>query len=175
MNQYGVNLDKAYRKIFWLGIIMNIVCPIVYVIIAFSMKYSEEPPPKNNVEHLDIILYALIAVSICIVIASLVLRQKRFFSPMIKSKETFEKDFSRESFNSAIIVNSMIVAIAIYGLIFFFLSGQIEYLFYFAIPSVMLYILIRPNYSLLEMSLAAQEKFVSEGKFFKKSFGLFPF
>ena len=175
MNQYGVDLKKVYRKIFWIGFISNVLIPAYYIRIAFLMEIGENPMSLEEMPHLKIMLFIFIGVSICCIWVSKFIRRQRFFSPMIKSSETFKKDFSRKSIISSVVVNAFPHAVVLYGLIFSNLSGQIEYLYYFMIPSVILFFFIRPNYSYLEKSLAAQENFVSEGKYYTGKFGPFKF
>ena len=76
-------------------------------------------------------------------------------------------DFAESMLTNSIIIYMMIESIAIFGLVYFFLGGDLDGLMLFCLISVIVFQLIRPRPGFVEETLALQERLVSEGKFFR--------
>jgi hypothetical protein len=165
LNSYNVDLSRVLAKPLYLGLLINIFFPAIILGIAYYLGKGEPLEPKMPTEQLNIIFWALMAVAISDGAIAYFLKRKRFFVPMIRYKATFESDFSQGVFRASILGFAITAAIPIYGVVFYFLGGSFEHLFLFIIISFIVFQLIRPRFGFLEKVLAAQEKFVAEGRF----------
>jgi hypothetical protein len=172
MNEYGVELDKIYRKALFFGIIMNIVAPFLYFYVANSIAKSGTRGIPQSAEELKTITIILIIVSIVESVVGFFIKKLFFFKPMIKSQATFKKDFSKNAFSSSIATYAFSHAAAVYGLVLFLLGADLMYVPVFGAFSLIIFFLLRPTYAFFEKSLEKQQQLVKEGKFYKrKMFG----
>jgi hypothetical protein len=168
VNKYNVDLMRIMVKPLYWGLLINIFVPVLILGIAYYLDQSGRPLSEMSLKDLNIFFWSLVIVSIADGVVGFYFRQKQFLSPMIRSKETFEDDLAKGVFTNSIICYSFCMAIAIYGLVFYFLGGQFIELFFFIFLSFISFQLIRPRLGFLEKVLAAQEKHVEEGRFLAK-------
>ncbi|MCP4706240.1 MAG: hypothetical protein GY865_16715 [candidate division Zixibacteria bacterium] len=159
-----------------MGLVFNIVAPATYLLIALTIANSGgEMKSQADPKVARFLPYILMLVSLFCFGLAYYIRKKSFLRPIINSEASFATDFNEQAFQRSIFIFATIEAVAIYGFILFFITGLIEYLYCFGGVSVVVFLLLRPNYSLLEESLAAQEIYVSKQQYFKKTFGILPF
>ncbi len=165
MNKYNVDLSRALIKPLYMGLLINIFIPVLILGIAYYMEQGRAIETQMSAEELNIFFWVLAAVAIADGAVAIILKQKRFFAPMIRSKETFEQDFTNGVFTASIMCYALTSVISIYGLVFYILGGTLAHLFFFVFVSFIAFQLIRPRLGFLEKALAAQEKHVEEGRF----------
>lgn len=163
MNKYNIDLNAVLIKPLYIGLMINILIPVIIVGVAYYIEESGGLAVPAN-ENLDLLFWILIGVSLAEGAVAIVLKQKMFFRPFIASKETFEQDFHRAFFTNSIIGNAITSAIAIYGLVIYLLGGTFNQLIFFVFISFIAFQLIRPRIRFSEKVLAVQEKYVDEGR-----------
>jgi hypothetical protein len=162
-----VDLTRLMVKPLYFGLLMNIFVPVLILVIAYYLDRSGQSFSEMTLSELNIFFWALIIVSVADIGAGYFFMRKRFFAPMIRSKETFEDDLAKGIFTNSIICYSFSMAIAIYGLVFYFLGGKFMELLFFIFLSFISFQLVRPRLGFMEKVLAAQEKHVEEGRFLR--------
>jgi hypothetical protein len=165
LSKYDVDLNRVLIKPVYWGLLMNIFMPVLFLGIAYYLDRSARENVLSLDRNLNIFFWALVAVSLGDGIMAITFKQKRFFTPMIRSKETFEDDLTRGVFRESIICYSLTTAISLYGLVFYLMGGAFSAMFLFVFISFIAFQLIRPRYGFLEKVVAAQEKLVDEGRF----------
>ncbi len=165
MNKYNIDLSHVLVKPLYMGLLINIFIPVLILGIAYYLESERAVEARMSADDLNIFFWALAAVAIVDGGIAIILKQKRFFAPMIKSKETFADDFAAGAYRISILCYALTSSISLYGLVFYVLGGTLAHLFFFVFVSFIAFQLIRPRLGFLEKSLAAQEKHVEEGRF----------
>jgi len=164
MNERSIDLNAVLIKPLYVGLLINIFIPVVIVGVAYYIEESGGLAASAN-EYLGLIFWILIGVAVADGAVAIILKQKLFFNPCIITKGTFEEDFKRAFFTNSIICNFLTAAIAIYGLAVYLLGGTFNQLLFFVFISFIAFQLIRPRIKFAEKVLAAQEKYIEEGRF----------
>jgi hypothetical protein len=164
MNEYNVNLNTVIIKPLYIGLLMNIFIPSIIVMIVYYLESESSGRMVGSGVESDLILWVMAGFVLLDGSLALYIKQKRFFAPMIKSKETFAADFTEGVKIASIICFAITTAISIYGVVAYLISGLIDYLILFVVLSFIAYLLVRPRYRFLEKVLAAQENHVKEGR-----------
>jgi hypothetical protein len=85
---------------------------------------------------------------------------------MVKNKETFEADFKEEYYQRTKPLFLAIASIALYAIIYIFLTGQFDnYFLGIFIYCFLAFQFVRPRYGLVQKLIERQEKLVAQGKF----------
>ncbi len=165
MSKYDVDVNDILVKPVYIGLLMNIFIPVAMLGLAYFLDKSRAMEPLDSGKNLNFFFWALAVVSVADGVAAIYFRQKRFFSPMIRSKETFKEDLSQGVFSGSIFCYAFTTAISIYGLVMYLMGGTFMNFMFFVFLSFIAFQLIRPRYGFMEKVIAAQEKFVAEGRF----------
>jgi hypothetical protein len=168
MNERQIDLNKLLIKPLYLGLMMNIFIPVLILGIAYYIDVSGGRSSTVPDETLNIIFWALAIVSVLDGIAAIIVKQRLFFQPMIRSKETFEDDLTSRVTTVSIICYSMTTSVAVYGFVLYLFSGKFDHFLLFVFISFIAFQLIRPRYKFMERVVQAQEKHVGEGRFYRK-------
>ncbi|MCP4650478.1 MAG: hypothetical protein GY853_10420, partial [PVC group bacterium] len=139
--------------------------PVAIVAIAYYIEESGGLVSTMAPENLELIFYIFVGLAVIDGALAIFLKQKLFFAPLIKSKETFVQDFMQGFFAKSIVCYALIAAIAIYGLVFYFLGGTFNQLLFLVIISFIAFQIIRPRHKFAEKVLSAQEQLVEQGQF----------
>ena len=169
MIKHNIDLSHVLVKPLYMGLLINIFIPVLILGIAYYMESEHAIEARLSTNDLNLFFWALAAVAIADGAVAILLKQKRFFAPMIKSKETFEEDFEAGVFRGSIICYALTSMISVYGLVFYVLGRTLAHLFFFVFVSFIAFQLIRPRLGFLEKVLKAQEKHVKEGRLVRDS------
>jgi len=164
MNSHDVDINRALVKPIYLGLAMNIFFPSVVALAIYFLESEggvRVPEPGNS----DLLLWILAAVAVIDGALAIFFRQKRFYAPMIKSEQTFADDFYAGVMTASILVFSLCAAIAVYGVVVYFITGTFDYLLFFVILSFVAFQIVRPRPGFLKKVLEAQERHVQAGRF----------
>ncbi len=165
MNKYNIDINAVLLKPLYLGLLINIFIPVVIIGVAYYIEEGGGLTSTMAPENIELIFWILIAVAVIDGAVAIFLKQKLFFAPMIKSKESFAGDLKQGFFSKSIVCYGLIAAIAVYGLVLYFLGGTFNQLLFLVFISFIAFQLIRPRIKFAEKVLAAQERFVEEGQF----------
>lgn len=161
------DINRLLIKPVYIGLFMNILMPIILLAIVYYVEKNGGRNVTYDTATYNMFFWIFCVVAIGEGVVAFILKQKLFFSPMIKSKETFEDDLLRGFMTSSIICYSCTTAIAIYGLVLFLLGGTFETMVLFVLISMIAYQFIRPRYAFAEKVAEAQDRFVEEGRFWQ--------
>lgn len=164
MNQHDVDINRALVKPIFIGLAMNILFPSVIALVIFFLESRgglSLPEPGTS----DMVLWMLAAVAVADGAIAIYFRQKRFYAPMIRSEKTFAEDFYTGVTTASILVFALCTAIAVYGVVAYFLTGTFDYLLLFILLSFIAFQIVRPRAGFLQKVLEAQERHVRAGRF----------
>ncbi len=165
MNKYKIDINAVLIKPIYIGLLINALIPVAIVGIAYYFEQSGGMTSSMSSENLEFIFYIFAGLGVVDGGLAIFLKQKLFFSPLIKSKESFVEDFMQGFFAKSIVCYAIIAAIAIYGLVMYFLGGTFNQLLFLVLMSFIAFQIIRPRAKFAEKVLAAQEQFVEQGRF----------
>ncbi len=168
MNEKQIDLHRLLIKPLYMGLLINIFIPVFILAIAYYIDISGGRSSTVPPETLNVLFWALAAVAVVDGIAAIFVKQKLFFAPMIQSQETFEVDLTSRVTSASIVCYALTTAIAAYGFVLYMIGGVFNHLLLFAFVSFIAFQLIRPRYSFMEKVVTAQEKYVQEGRFYRK-------
>jgi len=165
LNKYNIDINAVLIKPIYIGLLINALIPVAIVGIAYYFEQSGGMISSLSPENLELIFYIFAGLAVIDGGLAIFLKQKLFFSPLIKSKESFVEDFMHGFFAKSIVCYAIIAAIAIYGLVIYILGGTFNQLLFLVLMSFIAFQIIRPRAKFAEKVLAAQEQFVEQGQF----------
>lgn len=169
-NKYDVNVIKVTFKLTYFGLIFGVLSPGAFLLLGYMM----EGPGRQTFSDPDrqqLIFWVFLCLSVSVAVAAFFLKKIIFTKPLINSETTFAADFGEAMHMRSIILYAMIGSIAVFGLTFFFMGGDLDGLMIFCLISVVVFQIIRPRMGFVEEMLACQERLVSEGKFARPAGG----
>jgi hypothetical protein len=160
-----VDLNRLLLKPVYIGLVMNILVPVILLAFVYYLDGQNFHKGVIISSKADPIFWALCGVALLEGIAAFIIRKKLFFSPMVRSKETFEEDLVLGFLTNSIICYAITTAISIYGVVLFFLGHPFETTVLFVLISMIAYQFIRPRFKFTGEVVEAQDRLVSQGRF----------
>jgi len=99
-------------------------------------------------------------------IVAILLKQKMFMVPLIRSEASFEDDLKTGAFRVSMTCYAMTTAISIYGFVLFLIGGDFRTMFLFILMSFIAFQLVKPRRGFIEKVIEAQERHLAEGRTF---------
>jgi len=167
LNKYDVDINKVLVKPLYVGLLMNIFIPVVILGIAYYLDQNggaKEAVPNRT---LGTLFWVFVVLAIAEGGTAILLKQRLFFSPMISSRESFEEDLTSRFFAASLTCFAVTTGITIYGLVYYLLGGSFRELLLFVFISFIAFQFVRPRLRFMEKVVAAQEKFIGEGRFYQ--------
>jgi len=165
LSKYNIDINAVLIKPIYIGLLINAFIPVVIVGIAYFLEEGGGITQTISNENLELIFYILVGLALVDGGLAIYWKQKLFFAPLIRSKETFEDDFTKGFFAKSIVCYAIIAAIAIYGLVIYLLGGTFNQLLFLVLISFIAFQFIRPRAKFTEKVLAAQEQLAEQGQF----------
>jgi hypothetical protein len=165
LNDYNIDFNRLLIKPLYLGLVMNIFIPAVILLAAYYIDNSGGFAPMLDAGMLKIAFWVLIVIAIADGGIAIMLKQKLFMAPMIKSKDSFESDLAAKIFRASLICYVITTVIAFYGIICYILGSDFNHLLLFVFISFIAFQLIRPRIKFIEKVVATQKKYVEQGIF----------
>jgi len=160
------DLHQMLAKTLYFGFLINIAGPValVFVCYYFTNHYSM----TNHVGDYANQLFYVVA-GLCVLQAGFALwwRHKLFARPMIKRKETFERDIKDGFLGRSRPVFLVIAAISVYGGAYFFLTGRFQETVLFVFFSFVVFQVVRPRVGSLRKLITHQQVLVRGGRFLR--------
>ena len=166
MEESKIDLNRLLIRPLYFGLLLNILIPVVLLAITYFLEKKDVMSGTFDPDTYSVLFWIFCVLAIVDGVLTFVIRQKLFFAPMVMTKETFEDDLMQGFFKNSIVCYAMAMAIAVYGFVLFFLGGSFETMVLFVLISMIAYQFIRPRFGFAEKVIAAQKKFVEEGRFF---------
>jgi len=139
----NLDIDRIHTKLLNLGLFLDVFAPAVLFSLALFLR--SQGIGTRSFEGLDILLWALLAVSAGEVLAIYLIKKKFLFAQsMLKAKEqgiSPEQMFLRP----AMILFSLSLSPAIYGFIYFLLGGMVERFVLFIAITLLCFLLFKPK------------------------------
>ena len=166
MNKYNVDINAVLIRPLYMGMLINIFFPITLLIIAYFMSQSSGQDVMQMTSKWDVLAWVLLALALFDGIAAILIRQKQFMAPLIRSAATFEEDLKAAAFRISITCYAMTTAISIYGFVLFLISGDFRTMFMFILISFIAFQIVKPRRGFIEKVINVQERHLSEGRRF---------
>ena len=125
MNDEAAQVDKQLRTVKIIALAMLVVMPIVFLVIASVMNMQQ--PPDGTPHDLIVYLFLMIAIASPAFVPVIVRSQIQTFRSSQNSKMTPANLF----FTISIMKMAMVEAGFIYGLVVYFLTGEMVTMLYF--------------------------------------------
>ncbi|MBN2227595.1 MAG: hypothetical protein JW763_09550 [candidate division Zixibacteria bacterium] len=165
LNKYNVDLNAVLVKPLYFGLLMNIFVPATLLLIAYFIEQGKIMERKLSFTNGDLLFWILLVMAVADGAMAVFMRQRLFFRPMIRTKETFANDLTAQVFKASIICYAITTAIAIYGFALYMVSGGFDRLFLFIFISFIAFQIIRPRHGFLKKVIEAQGKHVDERRY----------
>jgi len=167
VNDEGYDLNKIIVKPLYFGMLVNIVIPMVLLLVCYYLEAKGNW--SNSIgEFAGTLFYVLIVLSLAQAGWSLWQRGKLFNQPLIKRKETFEEDIIKGLLKRAKPIFVSIALIALYGYVFFFLTGRFKETVFFVVFSFIVFQVVRPRFGFVKKLIKSQKKLIEQGKFYNE-------
>lgn len=160
------DLNRIIVRPLYFGMLTNIILPVVGLFVCYYFN-NKGPRPNMLGGSSDMVFYLFLAMAAMEVAVAFWLRTKFFQSPMIRTKETFEKDFSDEYLKRCRPLFIMISSISIYGFIYYYLTSEFNAAAWFVVGSFLVFQLVRPRHGLVRKLIEKQQKLVEQGQFLR--------
>ena len=160
------NLTGIIAKPLYFGTFVNVVVPGMLLLLCFFIEKNRGWAPLVDLYYLNTIR-TVIAVAALLHLGLVIWwRSKLYASPMIRKKETFEQDFAADYFRRTKPLFMAIASLALYSVIYFFLTGEFDNFFLGTfIYCFLVFQFVRPRYGLVQKLIERQEKLVAQGQF----------
>jgi small-conductance mechanosensitive channel len=148
----------------YFGMVSNVAIPVglLFVCYYINNKYF----PANHIPGLsNALFYVFCALAFVQAALALWWRNKRLEAPMVHRQESFEHDVSTALMERLRPVFLLIAAIAVWGYLYFFLTGRFRESVIFVVFSFLVFQVIRPRIGSLEKLIAHQQDLVKNGRF----------
>ncbi|MFQ5608626.1 MAG: hypothetical protein ACE5GA_11830 [Candidatus Zixiibacteriota bacterium] len=162
-NKHNVDITKVTLNVTYLSLLLGIGAPAALLLAGYVM----DAPDRHRFQdpaHEELFFWLLIGLSVAESLAAIMLKKRLFARPMILSETSFAQDFAAGMRTNSLTIFVVVDAIAVYGLSFFLLGGNLDGLALFCIFSVVAFQLVRPRAGFVEQILERQERLVAEGK-----------
>jgi len=158
------DLNRIIVRPLYFGLLSNIVLPVAGLFVCYY--YNNKGPLWNRLgDSADLVFYLFLAAAVAEVALAIWWRTKLFKTPMIRTRETFEKDFSDEYLRRSRPLFFLIASISIYGYVYFYLTGQFNAAAWFVVGSFLVFQLVRPRHGLVRRLIDHQKELVDKGQF----------
>jgi hypothetical protein len=159
------NLTGIIAKPLYFGTFINVVLPGMLLLGCFYFLKGKGTP-LVDLYYLNTIRTVIAVVALAHLAVVFWWRTKLYVTPMVKNKETFETDFKEEYYQRTKPLFLAIASIALYAIIYIFLTGQFDnYFLGVFIYCFLAFQFVRPRYGLVQKLIERQEKLVAQGKF----------
>lgn len=145
MNQMSrkVDLDRIHTKLLNLGLLLDVFVPVVLLFLGIFLR--SQGVMIKSFKDLDILLWGLLAVSGGDVLAIYWIKKKILYARKVQKMGEQSVPLERMQLRSGLIVFSLGLSPAIYGLVYFLLGGTKEkFVLFLAIP-LLCFLLFKPK------------------------------
>jgi len=147
----------------YFGMLVNIVLPAALLFLCWWVNNNYQP--ENRIPDLaNTIFYVFIVISLLQAAAALWWRHKSFQKPMVRRIENLESDIKQALLQRSRSVFLLIASIALWGYVYFYLTGRFQESAVFVIFSFVVFQIIRPRYGSVKKLVGQQKKLAEQGK-----------
>lgn len=148
------DIDHLVGRAMRLGVWINIVAPAILATIAYLLFDSGTIQPNADMaEGQTVLFFALVGVAISELVVAFVMRRILFSPERAKPIRHDPALVELWVVRSSIVIFALGASPMAYGVILFFLSGDLRHLALFGIVCLLAYRLFRPTKDLLEAAL----------------------
>lgn len=164
------NLTKVIIRPLYFGLVVNILVPMGLLLFCYWLD-------QRNALHnqlgsgADDLFYLFLAFSAGQAGLAVWYRHRLSKQPMVSSLETFERDFSDSLLKQSRPVFLLIAGIALFGLIYFFLTARFTEAVTFMVLSFVVFQVVRPRYGYVEKLIEKQRALAESGCFRERQTG----
>lgn len=159
------NLTGIIAKPLYFGTFINVLLPGLLLLGCYYLEKGNGWASMVDPYYLNPIRTVIAVIALAHLGAVIFWRTKIYNSPMISRKDNFESDFKEEYYRRTKPLFVAIAAISLYGVIYFFLTGEFDNFFLgIYIFCFLVFQFVRPRFGLVQKLIERQEKLVKEGK-----------
>ena len=138
-----LNLERLHTNVLYLGLVLNFIAP--GILLSLGLFLRNQGVGARSIEGLDVLLWVLLAVSAGEVLAIYLLKKKILFAQNIPKVKDQGASAQRVLVRSALILFSLSLSPAIYGLVYFLLGGTVERFVLFIAITLLCFVLFKPK------------------------------
>ena len=163
-HELDFDLNQVMVKPLYFGLFINVLIPAA---LLFACYYLDQRSyVANRAGNFANALYYIIgALSLGQIGVALWWRHKRLEQPMIRRRESFAEDLAHGLLAGLRPIFLLIAAIAVYGIIYFFLTGRFEESLFVVLVSFLAFQIVRPRTKSTMKVVEIQEDHVAAGRF----------
>ena len=139
----NLDLDKLHTNLLYLGLVLNFLAPAV--LLSLGLFLRSQGIGVEPIEGLDFLLWILLAVSGGEVLAIYFLKKRILFAQNMPKVKDQGASAQRVLVRSALILFSLCLSPAIYGLVYFLLGGTVERFVLFIAITLLCFVLFKPK------------------------------
>ncbi len=159
------DLNRIIVRPLYFSMVANITVPMILLFGCYMINNRFGGVRDKLGSASDMVLYVLAALALAEAVYAIWWRGKLFAAPMIRSKETFQEDFSNEYLRRCRPLFLLIASTSIYGYLFYFLTGRFNESVMFVVFSFLVFQAVRPRYGLVRKLIERQRALVDKGQF----------
>ena len=160
------DLNRIIVRPLYFGMLINIFLPVAGLFVCYYFNNQAQARHVNLLgESAELVFYIFLALALSEALIAIWWRTMLFKTPMIKTKETFEKDFSDEYLRRCRPLFILIASISVYGYVYFYLTSEFNAAAWFVVGSFLVFQLVRPRHGLVRKLIEQQQQLVDKGQF----------
>ncbi len=168
MNDFNgapIELHRIVAKPLYFGLISNVIIPMGLLMACFYHDKYYDIENKLG-DFANPLFYVFLVMAATEGAFAFWWRGKLLEQPMVRSKETFQKDIMDGLIRASRPVFIIIASISMYGYLFYFLTGSFREAVFMVLFSFIVFQIVRPRLGGVNKFIERQYKMTQEGKFY---------
>lgn len=145
LNQADQELLNTHKRKMWIVYIAMIQSLFIYVVVVYVQDRNQDLTPVDISLFFPVLMVVAVSLFLGALLVRYVLFKKMVFKPLKTSEEKVVEHAINRYITLCIVCFALMEAIAIFGLVLFFLSGERLHFFIFLGLSLFGFILVRPS------------------------------
>jgi hypothetical protein len=162
-NDLGVDIHRILAKSLYFALVANVLLPAVGLYLCHYLANNYYPPNRIG-DMANPLFYALAVLTLAQGALAWWWGRKLLEQPMIVSMETIQDDLRDGLLRASKPVSLLVAAMALYGYIYFALTGRFQETLILVVFSFVAYQVIRPRLGSLGKLVERQKQMAEQGK-----------
>ena len=158
----GIDLHRILAKSLYFALVVNVLIPAVGLYLCHYLANNYFPENRIG-EMANPLFYVFATVTVAQGVFAWWWSQKLKYKPMIKSMETIQEDLRNGLLRASRPVSLLVAAMAIYGYIYFALTGRFQETAVLVLLSFVAYQVVRPRLGSLEKLIKHHQQMAEQG------------
>ena len=158
----GIDLHRILAKSLHFALVANVLVPAALLYLCHYLANNYFPPNRIG-ELANPLFYIFAALTVAQGVLAWWWSQRLKDKPMIESMETIQEDMRTGLLSASRPVSLLVAAMAIYGYIYFALTGRFQETAILVLLSFVAYQVVRPRLGSLEKLVKRQQQMAEQG------------